>query len=117
MESFWIAEKFENGRSAGYFAGGDMFKDFITDIEQALQFRRKRDAERVIGFMFGDVRATEHCYMDGHDDLLSILKAINVQFDCPARNTNRGYRYAEATVVSSDLRQQVKEAIAKAELK
>lgn len=46
-------------------------------------------------------------------NLLSVLKAIDVQLDCPARNTNRGYRYAEATVISSDLRQQVKEAIAK----
>lgn len=66
--SFWVVEKFENGSSAGYFAGGDMFKDFVANIEQALQFRRKRDAERVSGFMFGDVRATEHCYVEVPDE-------------------------------------------------
>lgn len=48
-------------------------------------------------------------------DLLATLKAINEQLECPARNTNRGYRYAEATVISSDLRKQVKDAIAKCE--
>lgn len=62
--TFWLVEKFEGGKSSGYFAGGDIFKDFVTDIEQALQFCRKQDAERVSGFMFGDIRATEHSYID-----------------------------------------------------
>jgi hypothetical protein len=48
-------------------------------------------------------------------EMLAVLKAIQSQLECPARNTNRGYRYGDAVCISSDVRQQVKEAIRKAE--
>lgn len=62
-DTFWVVEKFQQDKSAGYFEGGDSFEGFTANIEVALQFRRKQDAERVISFMFGDLRATEHGYM------------------------------------------------------
>lgn len=41
--SFWVIEKFVDGKSIGYWDGGHS-EHFVTDIEKAIQFRRKDDA-------------------------------------------------------------------------
>jgi hypothetical protein len=47
-------------------------------------------------------------------DLLAALETINAQLECPMRNTNRGRAYREGVVISQDVRDQVRAAIAKA---
>ena len=41
--SFWVVERFEDGRSAGYWDGGSS-RSFTADIDRAVQFHRQRDA-------------------------------------------------------------------------
>jgi len=80
------------------------------------------ESGKTVVILFGDADSEETAAqrdlivraVNSYADMLSALKAIDKQLECPARNTNRGYRYAEATVISSDIRKQVKEAIAKA---
>lgn len=59
-ESFWVVERFENGRSAGYWTGASS-RDFTADIEKAVQFHRKDDAFWATrGWHWRDTKLTEH---------------------------------------------------------
>lgn len=49
------------------------------------------------------------------DRFLTILKTVHEQFECPARNTNRGRAYREGVTISNDLREEVRAAIASVE--
>jgi hypothetical protein len=63
-QSFWVIERFENGRSAGYWDGASS-RSFLLDIEKAIQFRRREDcfwATR--GWHWTDVQFTEHLMME-----------------------------------------------------
>lgn len=51
--------------------------------------------------------------VNAHEELVSMLEAIQVQLECPARNTNAGFKYRENVVISHDLREQVRTALAK----
>jgi len=61
---FWVIERFENGKSQGYWAG-DSSRDFITEIDNAIQFCRKEDAWRIKrGWHWNDTQVTEHAYLE-----------------------------------------------------
>lgn len=58
--SFWVVEQFTDGKSNGYWDGGHS-GSFTTDINKAVQFRRKDDAFWATrGRHWNDVRLTEH---------------------------------------------------------
>lgn len=60
QRSFWVVERFENGKSAGYWGGGHS-RQFIMDINKAIQFCRRDDAMWCItGWHWKDVELTEH---------------------------------------------------------
>lgn len=62
--TFWVVERFENERSAGYWSGGNS-RAFLTDIEKAVHFCRREDAMwTIIGWHWGDVQITEHAYVE-----------------------------------------------------
>ncbi|MDE2469660.1 MAG: hypothetical protein KGL35_13215, partial [Bradyrhizobium sp.] len=62
--TFWVVERFENEQSAGYWSGGNS-RAFLTDIEKAVHFCRREDAMwTIIGWHWGDVRITEHVYLE-----------------------------------------------------
>jgi small-conductance mechanosensitive channel len=42
----------------------------------------------------------------------AVLRVVHEQFECPARNTNRGRAYREGVLVSNDVREMVSAAIA-----
>lgn len=66
--SFWVVERFEGGKSAGYW-NGSHYRDFTTDIGSAIQFCRRQDAMWVIvGWHWKDVQITEHMYVDSTVD-------------------------------------------------
>lgn len=59
-ETFWVVERFENDKSAGYWDGGHS-RMFVPKIDDAIQFRRRQDAQWVIvGWHWKDVQITEH---------------------------------------------------------
>lgn len=61
--SFWVIERFGNGKSFGYWTG-ESSRDFLSDIEKAIQFVRREDAFRIRrGWHWQDVQVTEHMYM------------------------------------------------------
>lgn len=61
--SFWVVERFENGRSAGYWDGASS-RSFQPDIDQAIHFCRQQDAFWATrGWHWNDVRITEHLYL------------------------------------------------------
>jgi hypothetical protein len=61
--SFWVIERFENGRSAGYWDGANS-RSFQPEIDKAIQFRRKEDAFWATrGWHWNDVQLTEHLYI------------------------------------------------------
>jgi hypothetical protein len=75
--SFWVIERFENGRSLGYW-NGDSSRDFVTDIELAIQFRRRDDAWRIKrGWHWTDTQATEHSYLNHESDPRWRVKSVN----------------------------------------
>lgn len=58
--TFWVVERFENSKGAGYWDGGSS-RSFVTDINQAVHFCRRQDAMWVMrGWHWGDVEITEH---------------------------------------------------------
>lgn len=62
-ESFWVIERFANGKSLGYWAG-DNSRCFIAEIDNAIHFCRKDDAWRIKrGWHWEDTQVTEHCYL------------------------------------------------------
>lgn len=62
--TFWVVERFENNTSAGYWNGSHS-RDFQPDINEAIQFCRRRDAMWVIaGWHWKDVQITEHVALD-----------------------------------------------------
>jgi hypothetical protein len=64
MNTFWVIERFENGKSQGYWAG-DSSRDFITEIDNAIHFCRRDDAWRIKrGWHWQDTQVTEHAYLD-----------------------------------------------------
>jgi len=66
--SFWVIERFENGKSLGYW-NGDSSRDFVTDIDLAIQFRRRADAWRIKrGWHWMDTEVTEHSYLSHESD-------------------------------------------------
>lgn len=61
--SFWVVEQFVNEQSQGYWNGGSS-RDFVKNIDDAMQFCRKLDANRAIwGWHWQDVKVTEHLYL------------------------------------------------------
>ena len=61
--SFWVCERFENGKSAGYWDGGSS-RSFVPDIDKAIQFCRKEDVFWVTGgWHWKDTKQTEHLYI------------------------------------------------------
>ena len=63
MNTFWVIERFENGKSAGYWDGGSS-RSFIADIEKAIHFCRRQDAFWATrGWHWGDTQITEHLYL------------------------------------------------------
>lgn len=65
MDTFWVIERFENGKSQGYWAG-DSSRDFIAEIDNAIHFCRKEDAWRIKrGWHWNDTQVTEHVYLPG----------------------------------------------------
>lgn len=59
-ESYWVVERMEDGRSAGYWDGGNS-RQFQPDITKAVQYRRRQDAlTAIIGWHWKDVVITEH---------------------------------------------------------
>jgi hypothetical protein len=63
QDSFWVVERFANGKSAGYWNGGNS-REFVTKIKDAIQFCRRQDAMwGIVGWHWGDVELTEHRYM------------------------------------------------------
>lgn len=61
--SFWVVERFENGRSVGYWDGGSS-RHFVTDIDKAIQFCRKMDAYFVVRLWhWKDIEICEHIYL------------------------------------------------------
>jgi hypothetical protein len=68
--TFWVVERFDDGKSAGYWNGSHS-RDFQPDINEAIQFCRRRDAMWVIaGWHWKDVKITEHIMLDA----LSLLQ-------------------------------------------
>jgi len=64
-QCFYVIERFENGKSLGYW-NGNSSRDFDTNIEQAIQFRRKEDAQHIRrGWHWKDTQVTEHLYIPG----------------------------------------------------
>lgn len=62
--SFWVVERFKDGRSDGYWTGGSS-RDFTTDINKAVQFRRHDDAFWVTrGWHWDDTKISEHIMID-----------------------------------------------------
>jgi hypothetical protein len=62
-QSFWVVERFENGKSAGYWDGANS-RSFQSEIDKAIQFRRQQDAFWATrGWHWTDVQITEHCYI------------------------------------------------------
>lgn len=62
-DSFWVIERFEYGKSLGYW-NGESSRDFVTDINLAIQFRRREDAWRIRrGWHWKDTQVTEHSYL------------------------------------------------------
>lgn len=61
--SFWVIERFLNGKSFGYWAG-DSSREFVLEIDHAIQFCRREDAWRIKrGWHWADTEVTEHLYM------------------------------------------------------
>ena len=57
---FWVVERFDHGRSGGYWDGGSS-RSFVTDIDQAIQFNRRQDAKNlIVGWHWADVQITAH---------------------------------------------------------
>lgn len=57
---FHVVERFEDGKSAGYWDGGNS-RSFISDIDKAVQFCRKQDAFWATrGWHWNDTKITEH---------------------------------------------------------
>jgi hypothetical protein len=62
-EFFWVIERFENGQSKGYWNGMNS-RSFISDIDCAVQFRRKEDALPIhSSWHWTDTRITQHGYI------------------------------------------------------
>lgn len=62
--TFWVVERFEDDRSAGYWDGGNS-RSFVADIDNAIQFCRRQDAMWVIvGWHWRDVQTTEHIMLN-----------------------------------------------------
>ena len=60
MISFWVVERFEHGKSAGYWDGGSS-RSFVPEIDKAVQFVRKQDAFWAAkGWHWNDTKITEH---------------------------------------------------------
>ena len=60
MSSFWVVERFEHGKSAGYWDGGSS-RSFVPEIDKAVQFVRKQDAFWATkGWHWNDTKITEH---------------------------------------------------------
>ena len=58
--SFHVVERFEDGRSVGYWDGGNS-RSFVSDINKAVQFCRKEDAFWVTrGWHWSGTKITEH---------------------------------------------------------
>ena len=61
--SFWVIEQFVDGKSQGYWFGNSS-REFSTDIDKAIQFRRREDAARVkSAWHWKDTEVTEHMYV------------------------------------------------------
>lgn len=61
---FYVIERFEDGRSMGYWDGGSE-RSLFPDIDMAIQFRRRRDAIPIIRpWHRRDCQITEHICMD-----------------------------------------------------
>lgn len=64
---FWVIERFEDGQSAGYWNGMNS-RSFVTNIEAAIQFRRREDALPIkSSWHWRDVKITEHGYVAPFD--------------------------------------------------
>jgi len=60
VQSFWVIEQFKDGVGGKYWAG-DSSRDFVDDVEKAVQYRRKSDAWRATrGWHWTDIKHTEH---------------------------------------------------------
>lgn len=58
--AFWVIEQFIDGKSRGYWDGGNS-RSFQPDINRAVQFFRKQDAFWATrGWHWDDVQITEH---------------------------------------------------------
>ena len=67
MQTFWVVERFENGKSAGYWDGGSS-RSFTRDIDKAVQFRRRQDGFWVThGWHWGDTQITEHAMVNAFE--------------------------------------------------
>lgn len=63
-EFFWVLERVENDQSAGYWNGLNS-RSFVSDIDAAVQFRRREDALPIkSSWHWQDVEITEHAYVD-----------------------------------------------------
>jgi hypothetical protein len=61
--TFWVVERFENGKSAGYWDGGHS-RSFQPDIEKAVHYCRREDAFwSTRGWHWDDIQLTEHAYI------------------------------------------------------
>jgi hypothetical protein len=62
-QAFWVVERFEDGRSAGYWDGANS-RSFQADIAAAVQFCRQQDATRATrGWHWTDTKVVEHAYI------------------------------------------------------
>jgi hypothetical protein len=65
-QAFWVVERFEDGRSAGYWDGANS-RSFQADIAAAVQFCRQQDATRATrGWHWTDTKVVEHAYIGTH---------------------------------------------------
>jgi hypothetical protein len=62
-----------------------------------------------------DTIARNEAKLDGlearNEKLRAALNAVHEQFECPARNTNRGRAFREGVMISNDVREQVAAAL------
>lgn len=63
MEFFWVIERLENGQSVGYWNGCNS-RSFVTNIDAAIQFRRREDATPIkSSWHWKDTQITQHGYV------------------------------------------------------
>lgn len=77
--TFWVVEQFKDGRSSGYWDGGNS-RQFTNDIDKAIQFCRHADALWATrGWHWGDTKITEHIILANPATIAAGQEATNAK--------------------------------------